>query len=168
VFENNITTHKSQKNGGCPHFGEQAILLAKDVPLSQIPSDGYGVSALATGTVSVFIPVSIDIKPNDYPNSINLGSNGTTPVAIFGSPTFDVRQIDPTTITLANASVKLKNNGKPMAYYEDVNGDGIPDIVAHFTTSALKLTSSTVKATLQGQLIGGTPIKGSDSVRIVP
>jgi len=55
----------------------------------------------------------MNIKPDSYPNSINLKSNGVTPVAIFGSVTFDVSQIDLTTIKLANAPIKLKGNGKP-------------------------------------------------------
>ncbi len=33
------------------------------------------------------------IKPNSYPNSINLGSNGVVPVAIFGSTTFNKEEI---------------------------------------------------------------------------
>lgn len=46
----------------------------------------------------------IDIKPGSFPNSINLGSNGVVPVAIFGSVTFDVKQIDPNTIKLVTSN----------------------------------------------------------------
>ena len=146
----------------------QSMTLAQNVPISQIPSQGYGITTSETGIVSSFIPVAIDIKPGSYPNSINLKSNGVTPVAILGSATFDVHQIDLATIKLANAPVKLKNNGQPMASYEDVNGDGFTDIVVQVITKALQLTKNDIKADLQGQLIDGTIIKGSDSVRIVP
>ena len=64
------------------------------------------------------------------PNSINLDSNGVVLVAIFGSMTFDVHQIDPITIKFANASAKLKGNGQPIASYSDVNGDGFSDLIA--------------------------------------
>jgi len=148
--------------------GDQTITLAQDVPVSQIPSQGYGVTRSETGTVHSFIPVAIDIKPGSFPNSINLGSNGVVPVAIFGSATFDVHQIDPTTVKLANASVQLKGNGQPMASYSDVNGDGFTDVVVQVSTEALQLTSSDVRADLDGQLTSGVVIKGSDSVRIVP
>lgn len=91
--------------------GEQTTILAQNIPLSQSPRQGYGITTSATGVITTFIPVAIDIKPGSYPNSINLGSNGVVPVAIFGSATFDVGQIDYATINLANASVKLKGNG---------------------------------------------------------
>lgn len=110
----------------------------------------------------------MNIKPGSFPNSINLGSKGTTPVAILGNNILDVHQIDPTTIKLANASVQLKRNGQPMASYEDVNGDSFTDIIAHVITKDLQLTPSDTKANLEGKLIDGTIIKGSDSVRIVP
>ncbi|OGM95312.1 hypothetical protein A2524_04555 [Candidatus Wolfebacteria bacterium RIFOXYD12_FULL_48_21] len=67
-------------------------------------------------------------------NSINLGSNGVVPVAIFGSATFDVHQIDSATIKLANASAKLKGNSQPIASYLDVNGDGHIDIIVQVST----------------------------------
>jgi hypothetical protein len=35
------------------------------------------------------ITVSIDIKPNEFPNSINLGSKGVVPVVLLSSATFD-------------------------------------------------------------------------------
>ena len=94
--------------------------------------------------------------------------NGVTPVAIFGSATFDVRQIDPITIKLANASVKLKGNGQPMVSYSDLNSDGFTDITINVITEALQMTENDVKADLEGRLINGEIIKGSDSIRIVP
>ena len=145
----------------------QSTTLAQDVPISQIPSQGYGVTTSESGTINPFVPVAIDIKPSSYPNSINLKSNGVTPVAILGSATFNVKQIDPTTIKLANAGVKLKGNGQLMASYQDIDGDGFTDIVVHIVTDALQLTSADVKANLDGRLISGEIIKGSDSVRIV-
>ncbi|OGM92425.1 hypothetical protein A2333_02545 [Candidatus Wolfebacteria bacterium RIFOXYB2_FULL_49_7] len=78
------------------------------------------------------------IIPTDIrQNSINLGFNGVVPVAIFGSMTFDVHQIDPVTIKLANASAKLKGNGQPIVSYSDVNRDGFIDVVVQISTQAL-------------------------------
>ncbi len=54
--------------------------------------------------------MSIDIKPGSDLNSINLGSNGTIPVAIFSTVDFDATTVDPLTVTLADASVKVKRN----------------------------------------------------------
>ena len=139
------------------------------MPISEIPNEGYGVTVGEAGTIiNTFVPVSIDIKPGSDPNSINLGSGGNVPVAIFGSTTFDVAQIDSTTITLANASAKLKGNGQAMINYQDVNGDTITDVVVHVVTEVLELTETDVRAELRGLLFNGQVIKGYDSVRIVP
>lgn len=114
------------------------------------------------------IQVSIDIKPGTFPNSINLGSGGTVPVAILSTSTFDATSVDPGTVTLASAPVQLKGKGMPMASTEDVNADGLPDLVVHVSTEALQPSESDMSAVLAGQTLDGTPILGTDSVRVVP
>lgn len=148
--------------------GEQTTIFAQDISLNQIPSNGYGIAVSNAGALNTFIPVLIDIKPDSYPNSINLGSNGVVPVAILGNNAFDVYQINPASVTVANASIKLKNNGQQMTNYEDVNGDGLTDLVVRVPTKSLQLTKDDIKANLEGKLFDGTIIKGSDSIRIVP
>lgn len=112
--------------------------------------------------------IQIDIKPGSYPNSINLGSNGVVAVALLSSISFDATTTDPLSITLADAQVRLKGNGTPMASSQDVNYDGLQDLVVHVSTSALQLSYSDTAAVLQGYTYGGQLIQGSDTVRIVP
>jgi hypothetical protein len=114
------------------------------------------------------ITVLVDIKPGETPNSIHLGSNGVVPVAILSTPDFDAGTVDPATVTLAGAAVRLRGRGTPMASLEDVNGDGLRDLVLHISTDALQLTSSDVQAVLEGMTFSGMFIRGTDSVRIVP
>jgi len=116
---------------------------------------------------SLAVQVKIDIKPGSEPNSINLGSQGNIPVAIFSTETFDATTVDPITVTLAGASVKLKGKGTPMASFEDINGDGFDDIVVHVDTTALELIAGDVEAVLEGETYEGTRIRGVDTVRIV-
>ncbi|HLP43339.1 MAG TPA: hypothetical protein VK465_17675 [Fibrobacteria bacterium] len=111
--------------------------------------------------------VSIDIKPGSFPNSINLNSNGTTPVAILSESDFDATKVDPSTVKLSGASVKKKNNGSYQATAEDANGDGIMDLVLHIITRDLQLTSLSTEAVLTGKTAGGLSITGTDSVNIV-
>ena len=73
--------------------------------------------------------VQIDIHPGDYPNCFTNNGNGVIPVAILGSSEFDVTLIDPATIELDGLMVKIKKNGILMAHIEDVNSDGIDDLV---------------------------------------
>lgn len=113
-------------------------------------------------------PVNIDIKPGSFPNSINLGSRGVVPVAIISTTAFDARTVDPITVTLAGAQVRLRGNGTAMASFEDIDGDGLLDLVVHVSTQALQLSGGDIEAILEGQTFGGTRIRGVDSVRIVP
>lgn len=114
------------------------------------------------------IPVGIDIKPGGEPNPINLGSKGKVPVAILSSETFDATTVNVGLVTFAGAPVVTKNNGTFMASFEDVNGDSRPDLLLHFATQSMNLTSSSTDATLNGLTTSGRCISGTDSVKIVP
>lgn len=114
------------------------------------------------------LDVPIDIKPDSDPNSINLGSGGTVPVAIFSTPTFDATTIDPLTVTLESAPVQLKGKGTPMTSKEDINGDGLLDLVVHISIEALQLNEGNTVAVLEGLTFNGLQIRGTDSVSIVP
>ena len=69
---------------------------------------------------------------------------------------------------LVGATARLRGRGTPMASFEDVNGDGRLDIIVHVATSAFDLSEGDTEAVLEGFTFGGTPIQGSDTVRIVP
>ncbi len=108
------------------------------------------------------VPVTIDIKPGGDPNSINLESQGVTPVAVLTTDDFDAGTIDPDTVLFAGASPVRST-------MEDVDGDGDDDMLFHFKTQDLKnLNEDSTEATLKGETRGGTLIEGIDSVNIVP
>ena len=111
--------------------------------------------------------VQIDIKPFSDPNSVNLGNNGTVPVAIFSTAGFDATRVEPTSVTLADSSVKVRGKGKPMAAAEDVNGDGLLDLVVHVETESLALTAGDTVARLTGRTVDFVRITGTDSVRVI-
>jgi hypothetical protein len=123
--------------------------------------------------------VGIDIKPGSFPNSINLGSNGATPVAILGSATLNVDDIDVSTLTLGTAGVKtVGKTDRANCNVSDVSGDfsggpegapdGFPDLVCHFVTLNIVPEAGGTTAKVMGELIGGLAIEGTDSVHIVP
>ena len=115
------------------------------------------------------INVAIDIKPGAYPNSINLGSNGNIPTAIFSSADFDATTVDPETVTLADARVRVVGKkSKLQASLKDVNGDGLTDLFLHIDTTGLQLTNGDVMAYLEGRTYDGESIVGKDTIRIVP
>lgn len=126
-----------------------------------------GYTATYVVRIADVVEVPIDIKPGSFPNSINLGSNGTVAVAILSTATFDATTVDPLTVTLASAPVRLKGKGTPMASTSDVNQDGRLDLIVHVSTDALQLSNEDTTADLEGETFGGLLIRGSDSVRIV-
>jgi len=116
------------------------------------------------------IYVEIDIKPGSYPNSINLGNEGVIPVAILSSTEFDATTVDPATVELAGAGVELRGkSNKAMAHREDVNKDGLIDLVVQITTQNLDPGAfQDGYATLTGKTYDGLFIEGADEIIIVP
>jgi hypothetical protein len=112
------------------------------------------------------INVSIDIKPGSDVNSINPDSKGKIAVAILSSPDFDA------TTRVDRTSLKFGETGNEVSLafctVEDVNADGLPDLVAHFYTLLTDFETGDTKGNLKGQTVDGIPLSGSDAVRIVP
>ncbi len=82
--------------------------------------------------------VQIDIKPGDDTNRVNLGSNGVIPVAIFSTEGFDATELDPGSIFLAGSGVRVRGKGnKYLASQEDIDGDGLLDLVVKIETQNL-------------------------------
>ena len=117
------------------------------------------------------LSVAIDIKPGSDPNSINLGSAGNIPVAILSSPTFDApAEVDADSLRLAGATVNLIGKAdKFQCSSQDVNADGLLDLVCHFETQTLFLLEpGDTVAVIEGETFDGAAIRGEDSVKIVP
>lgn len=140
--------------GGCSGTGPCTITMNADTMVT------------AAFTKKVII-VQIDIKPGSYPNSIKLQDTGNIPVAIFGSDAFDATKIDVSTLELNGAGVRIVRGKGYQVSYEDVNGDGLLDLVVHFDRGEVQLAVGDTSATVTGKTIDGTPIQGADSVRVV-
>jgi hypothetical protein len=138
--------------------GTRGVYLAKPVPV-EIPPE------VLPGTPTE-IHVFLDIKPGGNPNTIKLKDHGNVPFAILSTAAFDATTVDPATVTLAGAPVKQKKRGTYKAGYEDVNGDGRVDLMLHVSPGDLQLDESSTQAVLTGRTYDGTPITGTDSVRI--
>lgn len=153
---------------GSQGFGPAEFQLPYDVAIFE---DRLFVSDSGNQRIQIFdffLTVNIDIKPGSSPNTINLGSNGVVPVAILSSTKFDATEVDPLTVTLASAPVRLKGKGTPMFSEEDVDADGLMDLVVHVETEAFEINPDNTDAILEGMTLTGQRIKGTDTVRVVP
>ncbi|MFX1441411.1 MAG: hypothetical protein ACFFFD_14290 [Promethearchaeota archaeon] len=172
---------------------------ANDVYLTDIPDGRYlqieTTLKLEEGEVSPilydltvevgYIPVHIDIKPGSWPNPLNRKSKGVIPVAICGTPEFDVYTIDPASVRLTMEGVEdgvapLRWSYEDVAtpfigdpyYGHDLNGDGIVDLCLKFDTQELVAVlgldvfgKEPITIILTGFLkeeAGGIPILGQD------
>ena len=174
------------------YFGEIAVNFLERKGFCQRPDIGHGRDSprVITGNYLVRkhqINVSIDIKPDSFPNSINPKSHGVIPVAILSKPDFNAPIIvNTTSLTFGrtgdeqslafcgeesddeNESEDLNDDeSDDKDESEDVNDDGLPDLICHFTTQLAGFHSGDMEGVLKGRTVTSTPIVGKDSVRIL-
>lgn len=116
--------------------------------------------------------VRIDIKPDDFTNTINPKGHGKVPVAILstrlqdGTLFFDApSRVDPDSLTFGRTG---DEESLAFCNFEDVNGDGLLDLLCHFSTEETEFKAGDTVGVLRGKTFGGTPLRGQGPVRIVP
>lgn len=127
-------------------------------------------------------PFALDIKPGSCPNPLNVKSKGVLPVALLGYASFDVLDVDASTLLLEGVPplrFKFGNVGTPMSPDSDVcdcnelGPDAYGDLVMHFDTEAIVaalggvVDGDVVELTLTFELLDGTQMQVSDCVRIL-
>jgi hypothetical protein len=116
-------------------------------------------------TTGVVKPVIIDIQPGGLPNSINSRSSGTIPVAIISTRGFDAQtQPDQASLTFGHIG---DERSLAFCHAEDVNNDGVLDLLCHFYTSLANFQAGDIQGTLKGKTVDGISLFGKDSVSIV-
>lgn len=115
-----------------------------------------GISAASADDET--IEVDIDVKPDYDSSPINLNSNGVIPVAVWGSDTFDVLEIDGSTVSFG------PYGATPVAQkFVDVDKDGYMDLQFKFKIGDTGISLETEEVTLVGELFNGTEIIGVDT-----
>lgn len=133
-------------------------------------------------------PVAVDIKPQSCPNPLSTKDKGTLPIAILGSDTFYVSQIDPASVRLEGVAPLRWALEDVAAPYEPFLGkeeiydcneagpDGFLDLTLKFKTQEVVAALGEVNdgdvlvLHLTGNLLaeyGGTPVVGEDVIWIV-
>jgi hypothetical protein len=146
-----------------------------------------------------FLP-TLDIKPGSCPNPMNVKNNGKgkLPVALMGTDSFDVTQVDLATLELARADgvgdgvmplngprgprIRITDVGPPFegelceCEEHDGEGDGLLDLSLKFSrpelTEKLMLDDlgpgATIELVLSGALVDGSLFTASDCIWTVP
>ena len=133
-----------------------------------------GTSFFLSATLIVLaIPepsTGIDIKPGSDSNPINPSGRGLVPVAILGSDTFDVEDVDETTLGFGpNGVLPAHDLTIPEAFDDhlgDENDDGFTDLVTHYRTQEIGFVVGDEEACISGELLDGTPFEGCDTVEL--
>ena len=118
----------------------------------------------------------IEIKPGSDSNPINLSGRGNLPVAILGSDTFDVINVDVTTLLFGpgfgpDAAAPSHDLIKPGVFEDhlrDVNDDGLTDLISHYRIENTGIEPDDAEACMTGEALDGTPFEGCDAIRAVP
>ncbi|MBW1886120.1 MAG: hypothetical protein JRJ58_21525, partial [Deltaproteobacteria bacterium] len=115
----------------------------------------------------------IDIKPGSELNRINLMSRGVIPVALLGSDTFDVLEVDVTTLAFGpDGAQSILPLTHPLVFrffsHIDVNRDGHKDLFVLFRTEETGIAFADTEACVTGETLDGTPFGGCDHIRTVP
>ena len=127
-----------------------------------VDGDCDGVPVTDIGAFEyVPIHVEIDVLPGQSPNHIVPQPNKLILVAILGSASFDVSQVDALSVVFGPGRA-TEVHGK--GHMEDVNFDGFTDMLLHFRCGETGILAGTSTVHLYGRLTNGERMEGSDSL----
>jgi hypothetical protein len=133
------------------------------------------IAQLAVSPVPEPTILALDIKPGPSKNTVSLNGNGTLQMAILASADFNVSEVDIDSLLFGDP-ILVDGGATPLGTtsdkLRDINHDGLDDLLVGFSISDLvdggALAASSVEGRLMGELLDGTPIVGSDIIRMVP
>ncbi len=144
-----------------------------------------GVEAPIINNSLGLVNIPVDIKPQSCPNPLNVKSKGVLPVAILGTDSFFVDQVDLSSVRLEGVAPlrssfeDVSTPFEPMIGKEDCSldctddgGDGILDLTLKFGTQEIvaalvEVTDGECRVlTLTAKQFDGIPIRGEDVIII--
>lgn len=115
--------------------------------------------------------VAIDIRPDSLTNPINLRTKGVVPVAVLSEPGLDAGALDIGLMCFGDAEQKGERDCTPRhatRHLQDVDGDGLQDLVLHFDVQETGIDAGDSSACLSGRRLSGTAFESCDTIVTVP
>ena len=97
-------------------------------------------------------------------NNVDPGSTGSVPVAVLGSASLPVVELDVASLRLGEGAAMPTRWGPQ---YRDTNGDGHEDLILRFDISESGISCDDTSVVLRGLTVGGIPLIGTDYIRTV-
>lgn len=121
-----------------------------------------GVTSAPGGSV---LPVEIDIAPFQSPNDVNLNAGSQIQVAILSTSAFSASTVSASSAKFGPGNAVPLSSPPPTT--QDVNGDGLADLVLTYDVASAAIPCGATSATLTASTSGGGTISGSDWVATV-
>jgi len=139
-----------------PFVGVDQVLATRPMTVAWFlqPISSFGETP-PTGANCV--GVNIEVKPGSNQTVINVAAKGMIPVAILSSNTFNATKVNPLTVRFGATGTEALPRHWTL---QDVNGDGLPDLVLQFSTRNTGLQAGDNQATLMGMTTDGIPFRG--------
>lgn len=147
-----------------------------------IAADGFGIHVAGVMGVAndIFLdyeafvmtlmnPAAIAIR-FDGNGTIRLSGNGVVPVTLLTSEHFDATTVDAAAVCFgaqADATRRSCTEAHQRGHVEDVDGDGVLDLMLHYRGATTGLLPDDATACLAGRTASGMPFKGCQAVRVV-
>ena len=158
--------HRITETSGRGYFATITGDCASDGSITLNPGD-LKTCTITNDDIAVR-SVTIQIKDGKGTPALNPRSQGVTPVAVLSTGAFDApASVDPGTLTFGRTGLEHSLSSCHAAG-EDVNGDGLADLLCFFHTTLTDFSSGNTEGFLKGFTFGGAPIAGSAAIRIVP
>lgn len=140
-------------------------------PVSTASSTTTTSTAPATvSTASSTQHIDLEIRPGTREfTPINPNANGVIPVALLSKRGFNAMDINPATITFGARGYE-QSLSKCNPHGQDVNGDGLPDMLCFFNNQATALKMDSLQGFARGTTRNGQAFEGHgiSKIKIVP
>jgi hypothetical protein len=137
--------------------------VALDIVTANLISDDVTV---LLDRIDPTVRPEIDIWPHKDVNHVDPTSRGILPVAILGSSTFDVADVDVTTLAFGlDGAAPL---GRRRGHATDVNRDGFTDLVSIYRMRETGIAFGDTEACVTAELEDGRLLEGCDTIETGP